>query len=332
MPAGTLLVSTPVVRLAEDVEDKIYNFRPKDTPVLSSIERDTVDAVLHEWTADTYRAPNAANAAAEGATATFSAPAQPLNYNNRTQIFQDTVSVSGTAEAVKKYGRKSELDRQRTKKMIECKKDQEAALISSPVAVQAVGATAGRLRGLYGWIATNDSLGAGGVSPDPINNVAPTAGTLRPFAEVDFNNIIQAVYEMGGDASVAIVSPSHKRRMSNAFTANGVQRTNEVGDATGKGTGVRLQASFTLYGHDFGVIKVVPNRVMTGAGAGLINTAYIIDYDKMKWGVLRGRGWQSSKMGKTGDSEEWQVLTECTLIVAQESTLGAIRDLTATGA
>lgn len=328
MPANTLLTSTPVVRLAEDVEDKIYNFRPTDTPLVSSIGRTKTSATFHEWTADTYRAPNRANAAIEGADATFAIPAQPVNYGNRHQIVQDTVSVSGTAEAVKKYGRKSEVDRLKTKKMVELKKDIEAAAIGNGVSVTATGAVAGQMRGLYGWVATNNSLGATGVAPNPSNNTAPTAGTLRALAEADLKAVILGVYQNGGDANVLMVTPAHKQRVS-TFTGN-VQRTNEV---TGQRRDVLLQTSFSVYGHDFGETKVVPNRCMTGVSGtdnGLVNTAYLLDYDKVKLGQLRS--FQSSELAKVGDSEQWQILTEVTLVVGQESTLGAVRDLTATGA
>lgn len=326
MPANTLLTTTPIVRLAEDVEDKIYNFRPTDTPLASSISSTKVEANLHEWTADEYRTPNADNAAIEGADATFVIPTQPKVYSNRNQIFQDTVSVSGTAEAVKKYGRASEIARLKTKKLIELKKDMEAAFISNPVAVTGTAAVASKLRGLYGWISTNNSLGATGVAPNPETNTGPTAGTLRPFIEDYLKTVIRAVYENGGDASVLMVSPQHKQRVS-TFTGN-VQRTNEV--ANKSRNEVVLRTSFTIYGHDFGETKVVPNRVMTGSRAGLVNTAYVIDYDKIKRGSLRGM--QSQKLANVGDSEQWQMLTEVSLVVGQESTLGAIRDLTVTGA
>lgn len=326
MPANTLLTSTPIVRLAEDVEDKIYNFRPTDTPLVSSIERTSVDAVFHEWTADTYRTPNAANAAIEGADAAFAAQTQPLTYGNRTQIVQDTISVSGTAERVKKYGRKSEIARLKTKKAVELKKDIEAAAISNGTAVTGTPSVAGQMRGLYGWVATVNAMNTGGVAPNPITNTAPTLGTLRAFTEPLLQTVIRQVYENGGDASVLMVSPQHKVRVS-TFTGN-VQRTNEVANKTSMAA--RLQTSFTIYGHDFGETKVVPNRVMTGAGAGLINTAYVLDYDKVKLGQLRSM--QTQKLAVVGDSEQWQLLTEVTLVVGQESTLGAVRDLTATGA
>ena len=321
-----LLVSTPVVRLAEDVEDRIYNYRPTDTPLTSSIKRTKVSAVLHEWTADTYRAPVLTNAAIEGADASFAAASQPSTYSNRAQIFQDTVSVSGTAEAVKKYGRASEVKRLKTKKMVEIKKDIEAAFIANGTAVTDDGSsTAGKARGLYGWVATNDSLGSGGASPAPTSNTAPTAGTLRAFDEADLKTVIQGVYENGGDANVLMLTPAHKVR-SSSFSGN-VQRTNEVG----KGGSVVLQTSYGIYGHEFGETKVVPNRVMGGiTNAGTTNTAYVLDYDKMSIGQLRP--FQTTELARVGDSEQWQILTQLTLIVGQESTLGAIRDLTATGA
>jgi hypothetical protein len=315
---GTLITNN-VVRVAEDVEERIYNFRPSDTPLISGLARPKVSARLHEWTADTYRAPDPNNARIEGADATFPTPAQPGQYGNRTQIIEDSLKISGTTEAVKKYGRKSEVARLKTKKMVELKLDIEAAAIANPTAVTGDAATAGKMRGLYGWIATNNSLGVNGVAPNPLTNTAPTAGTLRAYTEPLLKSVILGTYTNGGDASVLLTSPTHKQTVS-GFTGN-VQRTNEVGDRRNP----TLQTAFTFYGHDFGVTKVVPNRVMTGAGAGLINTDYVVDYDKLALGQLRP--FQSTELAKTGDAEAWQILTEVTLIVRQESTLGAIRDL-----
>lgn len=321
-----LLVSTPVVRLKEDVEDSIYNYRPTDTPLTSSIKRKKVSAVLHEWTADIYRAPVLTNAAIEGADATFAVPSQPTNYSNRTQIFQDTVSVSGTAEAHGKYGRQSEINRLLVKKGTEVKKDIEASVIANGATVTDNGSdTAGKLRGLYGWAATNNSLGGGSAAaPVPTSNTAPVAGDKRAFAESDLKTVIRKVYENGGDASVLMVTPLHKVRAS-SFSDN-VQRTNEVG----KKGDVLLQTSYSIYGHDFGETKIVPNRVMGAiSSAGTSNTAYLLDYDKLALGQFRP--FQKTQLARKGDSEQWQILTELTLIVGQESTIGAIRDLYANG-
>jgi hypothetical protein len=135
------------------------------------------------------------------------------------------------------------------------------------------------------------------------------------------------VYSNGGDAAVLMLSPSHKQTFS-TFTGN-VTRFNEVtgeGASTSKSPNdILMQTAFTFYGHDFGVTKVVPNRVMTGSGAGLVNTDYIYDPDKVKLGQLRP--FQSKELAQVGDARNFQILTEVTLIVPQEGTLGAIRDL-----
>jgi len=320
MPANSLLTNS-VVRLKEGVIDQIFNFRPTDAPLVSMIGRKATTSEFTEWTAETYRAPDPANAAIEGADVSYAVQVQPTQFSNRHQIISDTMSVSNTAEKVGKYGRKSELDRLKTKKMVELKRDIEAAAIGNATAVTRNGATAGRMRGLFGFIQTNNSLGVGGVAPNPVTNTAPTAGTNRALTEPLVKTVITAVYQNGGETEAILCSPNHRVIIS-TFPGN-VTRFNEV-NATQRNT---LQTSFQFYGHEFGVTKIIPNRVMAGAGAGLINTLYVVDSDKVSLGQLRP--FESEQMATIGDAKNWQIRTEVTLIVEQESTLGAVRDLTA---
>lgn len=321
MPANTLITPS-VVRVAESVEDKIFNFNPSDAPLLAMIEREPISNVFHEWTRDSYRTPDGTRAAIEGADASYAAQTQPAPLNNRTQIFQDTVSVSNTAEKVKKYGRGSELSRLKTKKMVELKRDMEAAIVGSGAAVTGTSAVAGKLRGLYGFI-TNDVFGATGASPDPTTNTAPVSGTDVALTETMLKNGIQSCYENGGDGSIVLCSPAHKVKIS-SFTGN-VQRTNEVG---GRQAAV-LNTAFDFYRSDFGVTKIVPNRVMATPVVGLNDTIYILDADKLALGQLRG--FESEQMATVGDAKQWQVRTEVTLIVKDEKPLYAIRDITVSG-
>lgn len=323
MPVNTLITPS-VVKVAESVEDKIYNFNPSDAPLMSMLERASVENVYHEWQRDTYRTPDQTRGAIEGADATYVAQTEPTLLNNRTQIFQDTVSVSNTAEKVKKYGRASEIARLKTKKMVELKRDEEAAFIASGATVTGTDAVAGKTRGMFGFI-TNDRVEAGGASPDPTTNTAPVAGTvLAAFDEDDLKAGLQSCYSNGGDGSIVMCSPSHKSHIS-TFTGN-VQRTNEVG---GRQAAV-LNAAFDFYRGDFGVTKIVPNRIMAGATAGLQNTVYIFDADKLARGDLRG--WESEQLATVGDAKNWQVRKESMLIVRDEKPLYAIRDCTVSGA
>ena len=106
-----------------------------------------------------------------------------------------------------------------------------------------------------------------------------------------FKSALQAAYQNGGDASIA-ACPRPKIQAS-AF-AN-VQRTNEVGS---KQPAV-VNAAFTSTS-DFGVVKIIPNRVMAAATAGLNDTVYIIDADKLAGGVLRP--FESERLATVGDA------------------------------
>jgi hypothetical protein len=321
MPANTLITPS-VVKVKENVLDQIFNFNPDDAPLVSMIERTTIDNVYFEWQRDSYRAPDPTRAAIEGADATYAAQVEPTLLNNRTQIFQDTVSVSNTAERVKKYGRAKEARRLCTKKMIELKRDIEAASIASGATVTGTSGVAGRLRGLYGFI-TNDILGAGGVSPDPTTNTAPVSGTDVALTEAMLKTGWQTAYENGGSGSITMVSPAHKVKIS-TFTGN-VQRTNEVGSKTA----AVLNAAYDFYRNDFGVSKIVPNRVQGTAVAGLNDTIYILDADKLALAQLRP--FEKEQMATVGDAEQWQVRTEVSLLVRDEKPLFAVRDITVSG-
>lgn len=321
MPANTLITPS-VVKVKENVIDAIFNFNPDDAPLISMIERETIDNVYFEWERDAYRSPDPTRSAIEGADASYAAQTQPGLLNNRTQIFQDTVSVSNTAQRVKKYGRANEAKRLTTKKMIELKRDINIAAISSGATVTGTSGVAGRMRGLYGFI-TNRSVGAGGVAPDPTTNTAPVDGTDRPLTEAMYKTGIQTCYQNGGMGSIILCSPAHKVAIS-AFTGN-VQRTNEVGT---KAAAV-LNAAFDFYRSDFGTTKIMPDRTMAVAAKGANDTDYIIDTDKLALAVLRP--FEKEKLATVGDAENWQVRTEVSLLVRDEKPLYAVTDLTVNG-
>ena len=232
------------------------------------------------------------------------------------------MSVSNTAEKVRKYGRSSEVNRLKAKKMVELKKDIEAAALGNGAAVTGTSGVAAQMRGLYGFIATNASVGAGaGVAPNPVTNTAPVAGTARAFTSTLLDAAILAAYTAGGDCSVLITSPAHKK-VASSFTTN-VSRQQAV--PYEKETGIVLNTAYTYYGHDFGVTKVVPDRVMAAGGLGLTGAAYLVDADKCALGQLRP--FESEQLATTGDAKNWQIRTEVTLVVRDEKPLASILDL-----
>lgn len=317
----TMLKVSAVVKLKEDVLEAINNYSLKDTPFTSSIGNKPMNSTFTEWQRDVYATPSD-NAALEGAAAVSGTSVQPGLLNNRSQILEKTISVSGTSEAVKKYGRDKEYKRQLIKKAIELKGDIEFAALSNGATVTDNGSVAGKMRGLHGFI-TNDVFGAGGASPDPTTNTAPTSGTDVALTEAMIKNAQQSCWENGGDGSVLSCSPAHKAKIS-TFTF-GVSRTHEVSTKMADTQPI----SFDFIRGDFGVIKVVPNRVQAIAQVGLNDTLYLYDPDKAANLVLRGM--QTKELGAVGDSQQWQMLCEQSLWVGDERAFYAIRDITVSG-
>lgn len=322
MPANTLRVPS-VVKVKENVLDAINNYSADDSPFTSMIGSTDISNVYFEWQRDVYRAPVLTNAAVEGADAAFAAQVQPGLLNNRTQIFQDTLNISNTAEAVKKFGRDKEYKRLLVKKAVELKRDYEANCIASGATVTDNGTNAGKLRGLAGFLTKGDVAAATSALPDPTTNTAPNSGGAdRALTEAMIKAAQQSAYENGGDGAVLLCSPAHKIKVS-TFTF-GVSRTHEVSKA------VDTQPySFDFIRGDFGVIKVVPNRVMAISDQSLTNSLYLIDPDKCKKAYLRSL--ETEKMGVVGDSTQWQIRMEASLWIGDERCMYQIRDITTSG-
>lgn len=206
----------------EDLSDIIYNISPTDTPFMSSIGKTKATAVYHEWQVDSLAAASLSNAAVEGADASSATMGVTTRAGNRTQIFQKTVQIAGTLEAVDKAGRKSEKAYQLAKASSEVKRDMELTLLSNQVAAAGNSSTARTLGGLQAWLATNGDFGTDGVA-GASGTTARTDGTDRTFTEAILKTVVKEVYTAGGNPKVLMVNPAHKQTVS-AFAGIAAQR------------------------------------------------------------------------------------------------------------
>ena len=174
----------------EDLSDIIYNISPTDTPLMSSIGKTKATAVYHEWQVDSLAAASLSNAAVEGADATSATMGVTTRAGNRTQIFQKTVQIAGTLEAVDKAGRKSEKAYQLAKASSEVKRDMELTLLSNQLAAAGNSSTARTLGGLQAWLATNGDFGTSGVA-GASGTTARTEGTDRTFTEALLKTVVK---------------------------------------------------------------------------------------------------------------------------------------------
>jgi len=301
----------------EDLSDIIYNISPTDTPFMSSIGKTKATAVYHEWQVDSLAAASLSNAAVEGADASSATMGVTTRAGNRTQIFQKTVQIAGTLEAVDKAGRKSEKAYQLAKASSEVKRDMELTLLSNQVAAAGNSSTARTLGGLQAWLATNGDFGTDGVA-GASGTTARTDGTDRTFTEAILKTVVKEVYTAGGNPKVLMVNPAHKQTVS-AFAGIAAQRymapSNEATTIIG---------AADVYLSDFGTMSVVPNRFMNATNA-CDETAFVIDPDMLAIAYLRP--FATNELAKTGDSEKTQLICEATLEVKNEAAHGVIADL-----
>ncbi len=302
----------------EDLSDVIYNISPTDTPFMSSIGKTKATAVLHEWQTDSLAAATLNNAAVEGATASDATMSPTTRVGNRTQIYQKTIKISGTLDAVDKAGRKSEKAYQLAKASAEIKRDIETTLLSNQAASNGNSSTARTLGGLQCWLATNGDFGSGG-SAGASGTTQRTNGTNRTFDEAILKTVVKEVYASGGNPKVLMVNPGHKQTVS-AFAGIAAQRymapSNEPTTIIG---------AADVYLSDFGTISVVPNRFMSSTNA-CDEAAFVLDPDMAAVAYLRP--FQTNELAKTGDSEMTQLLAELTLEVKNEAAHGIIADIT----
>ena len=304
-PSNTFSSASGVIN-REDLSDVIYMISPTETPLLSGIGKAKATNTLHEWTTDVLDAA-ANNAQLEGDDSTATALNPGTRVTNRTQISKKVVRLSGTQQGMNSAGNLYTMAKQMSKKMAELKRDMEFGLCQNTTAIS--GATR-QLRGLEGWVASNNSLGASGVAPNPTTNVAPVDGTARAFTESLLKTVLQSCWTAGGKPDTIMVGGSQKQTFS-TFTAGFTQ----MGNADDS----KLVASVDVYVSDFGTLKVVPNRFQRA------RTAFVLEMEK--WAVAYLRSYDTVDLAKTGDSDAKQVVVEYTLEGRNEAASGAVRDL-----
>lgn len=297
------------VGLRESLANEIFNISPEETPFLSSIGKEKASAQFEEWQTDNLAAASN-NKVEQGNESTFVAITPTARVGNRMQISEKTYAVTGSQEAVSKAGRKSEIAYQDAKKMVELKRDIEFAALQNTTAIAAAAGVAGQARGVAGWLQTNNSLGATGVAPNPITNVAPTDGTLRAITEQMLKDVAKATWDQGGNPSLLFV-PSAQRAAVSAFTG-GATKFDKTEDKT-------LNATVEVYVGDFGRYSIINSRYQRSRDIFLL--------DPEMWALMTLRPMKGEDLAKTGDSKKRMINTEWTLKSKNEAASAAIRDL-----
>ena len=306
------LVTNSVVHIREDLKNIINNITPEETPVYSLLAKSKASNTRHEFLTETLNAPNANNAAVEGADFVDTAMTTPVRIGNYTQISTKVINVSGTLQKVNTAGSNDEFGRQVAKAGKELKKDIEAAIVGNGASAAGGAGVARKSAGMESWISTNVNFGTGGATGGYSAGTvaAPTDGTARTLTEAMFKDTIQKTWTNGGDVSKVIVGPTLKQAIS-GFTGNSTKYTLSKDET--------LNAAIDLYVSDFGRHEIIPHRYM--------RTRTVILFDPSLWAVAMLRPFTTEKLAKTADSDKVALLAEWTLESKNELGNGKISDV-----
>jgi hypothetical protein len=216
--------------------------------------------------------------------------------SNLTQIFDETVSITGTAAAVSNYGIDDLYDHEKAKKLLELALQLEKAAING-VKYESGDQVTRQMGGFRNFIQTN-VVNAGGALSDAM-----------------INDAMQSIYEKGGFANGGMykimVGAKQKRAISN-FEKSNIRLDRQE---NGRGQVVDHFVS------DFGQAEIVLNNNLAA------DELIVFDQNRVALKPLQGREFNHEYLGKKGDYFEGQIVGEYTLQFAQEKAHARIKGL-----
>lgn len=216
--------------------------------------------------------------------------ARTLEYNY-TQIFSKGVKITGTAEAIDHAGISSEDDYQIDMRLRELKRELDRTCImgvraASDVTTGVYGTMAGMID-YIGFLKGTNNLG--------------TAETLTPSV---LNSMIKKCWDAGLNPDTILVGGVQKQKVS---TFDQEYRRSTLDSR---------RAGYTVeeFVSDLGInLRLVVDRWVPN------DVAIVFAKDRIKILPLNGRAFFLEKLGKTGDSNDWQIVGEYTMEIRNAS-------------
>lgn len=279
----------------EDVTGLVVGISPEETPLYSMLPEGKAISTKTEWLEKALRAAKE-NKAVEGATRTTDHAKARVRPYNVTQIFQQGYDVTGTQEAVAKYGGvTSEIDEAMADAMKELALDVESAIFNSDTRTDGTASVARQAGGLKYYIATNKM---------------DNTGTGRAYTETLLKTAIQKCWTAGGVPKFVFQSGDNQN------IANGFKGGNM---ATADAKSKKVTAAVDVYVSSFGEVKFVPHRQITNADVFVLDTRYME--------VRYLRRFEDSELPSTADAKQRNILGELCPVFKAEKASAWITDL-----
>ena len=315
--------------IREDVMDKIWDISNFPLPFTDIIAKGTHSNRRVEWVTDELAAPVTNNVAIEGQDVTQNNASVGERRGNFTQIALKAVRVTDTLEAVNSIGNQGSLAYQVKERQKELRRDVEAQMLSNQASAAGNSDDAAGISASLGaQIATNVSVGAtgaaGGFDEDTGVFDAATPGNARALSEKLIRDMLQGVYESGGNTSVMMARPPVVRKLSEyLLTEDARVATLQSNKPQGGDRGpMTAYGSVNVFITDFGqTIEIRDNRLQPVTASG-VSTVYLLDPSHIRQSILRG--YQVEPLAKTGLSDRRMMSVQYSLVVTNEKSQGAI--------
>ncbi|WP_313640085.1 DUF5309 family protein [Paenibacillus sp.] len=230
----------------------------------------------------------------EGAAARDARFKDRVRKSNLTQIFTDSVDISGTAQAVAQYGVNDLYEYEKQKKQLELALQLEKALING---ISYENGQVRQMKGVRQFITTNVDTVGGALTLPSINNLA------------------QKVYDAGGFANGGnykiMVAAKQKVALSALDTTKVVLTRAE---------NTRGQVVDNIV-TDFGQFEIVLNQNLAS------DELFLVDANRLGIHPLATREFGHTYLGLVGDSMKGQIVGEYTLALEQEKAHGRLKGL-----
>jgi hypothetical protein len=321
--------------IREDVMNQIWDISNIPLPFTDMISKGTHSNRRVEFVEHELAAPATNNAVVDGADVSQNNTKVGTRIGNYTQISVKEVQVSHSAEAANSIGNMTSMSWQIKERQKELRRDVEAQMLTHQASVAGDGNTvAGISAGLGAQLKSNVSVGAtgavGGFNTTTGLFVAPTPGTARALSETTIRDILQSVYEDGGNTKVLMARPAIIRKLSEYMFTDTARVATLTSDNGQKGEAMKAYGSVNVFVTDFGqTIELKDNRLQPQDAADT-SSVYLLDPAHLRQSFLRG--YQVEPLAKTGLSEKRLMSCEYSLLALNEKAQGAIFDVDETAA
>jgi hypothetical protein len=270
----------------EDLLDVLGDVSPDETPLLTLFGTGDCNGTLHEWLKYNIARPATVTAVIEGADPTFGDLTQPSRVNNITQIITQPIQVSRTEQRVRVAGMKDPYAFQKADGLRQLKMKMEYAILNAAKASGSSG-VARQMNGVDAFI----------------TSVVTARNSGTSFSETELNDMAADAWNaVRADKVFDMVLCTVKIKQAIAgFSGNSTRYI----DASER----RLTKDILVYDSAVGSHRIMHHRDVRNA-AGTV-TVYGLREDMHKVAYLDKPFFD--ELGKTGDGDKGQWVTELTL-------------------